>query len=246
VAGFYRLRLNQATARLNSRLEARLAERERIARELHDTLLQGFQGLTLHFQAALNHISGSELARTMMKKALGYADQVLLEGRERVRDLRSEATKPIDLVHELGSYGEELAKDQAAALKVTVAGSAQSIHPVVGDEIYRIAREALRNAFHHSNASSIDVEVTYDCASFCLRVRDNGCGIDQEILGVGRQGHWGLSGMRERAQNIGGQLSIWSKLGTGTEMVLRIPAKVAYASRRKESPRRRIKRDETE
>src|SRR5260370_6533214 len=129
LAGFYRLRLSQATARLNARLGERLAERERIARELHDTLLQGFQGLTLHFQAVMNHISDPELARAMMKKALGYADQVLLEGRERVRDLRSEGTAPQELSQDLDSYGEELAKDQPAAFKVTVVGRTQSLHP---------------------------------------------------------------------------------------------------------------------
>ncbi len=103
------------------------------------------------------------------------------------------------------------------------------------DEIYRIAREALTNAFRHSQASSIEVEMTSDCASFCLRVRDNGSGIDQEISGSGRKGHWGLSGMRERAKNIGGQLSIWSNPGAGTEIDLRVPAKVAYARSPKRS-----------
>jgi signal transduction histidine kinase/ligand-binding sensor domain-containing protein len=243
LAGFYRWRLNQATARLNARLGERLAERERIARELHDTLLQGFQGLTLHFQAVLNHISDTETARTMMKKALGYADQVLLEGRERVRDLRSEVSRTAGLAQEVGCYGEELAKSHAAAFKVTVAGRTQPLHPVVGDEICRIAREAVGNAFRHSRASSIEVEIAYDCAGVCLRVRDDGCGIDQEILGAGRQGHWGLSGMRERAQNIGGQLSIWSNPGAGTEIDLTIPAKVAYSCKRRESPWRWIKRD---
>jgi signal transduction histidine kinase len=241
LAGFYRLRLRQATARLNARLGERLAERERIARELHDTLLQGFQGLTLHFHAVMNHFSNPELARTMMKKALSSADQVLLEGRQRVRDLRAEGATANELSEMLASYTGELARDREVAFKVTVVGSPLLLHPVVGDEIYRIAREGLANVFQHSQASSIEVEITYDPASFCLRLRDNGRGIDQDTLDGGRQGHWGLSGMRERAQHIGGQLNIWSKPGSGTEIDFRIPAKVAYARKPKESRWRWIK-----
>jgi signal transduction histidine kinase/ligand-binding sensor domain-containing protein len=229
LAGFYRLRLNAATARLKAGLGERLAERERIARELHDTLLQGVQGLTLHFQAAMKQIPGQEPARHAMEKALKYADDVLLEGRQRVRDLRAEGATANELSEMLAAYGDELAQDRDVAFKVAIVGSPLLLHPVVGDEIYRIAREGLANAFQHSQASSIEVEITYDPAIFSLRVRDNGCGIDQETLGGGRQGHWGLSGMWERAQHIGGQLNVWSNPGSGTEIDLRIPAKVAYA-----------------
>jgi signal transduction histidine kinase len=242
VVGLYRLRLNQATARLHASLGERLAERERIARELHDTLLQGFQGLTLHFQAVLNHISDPELARTMMKKALGYADQVLLEGRERVRDLRSEGATTNELSEMLARYGDELARDREVSFKVTVVGSPLALHPIVRDEVYRIAREALANSFRHSQASSIEVELTYDSASLSVRVRDNGCGINQEILSSGREGHWGVSGMRERARNVGAHLSIWSNPGAGTEIDLKVPAKVAYPRNQKESAWRRIRR----
>ena len=229
LVGLYSLRLRQAAARLNARLEERLAERERIARELHDTLLQGFQGLILHFQAAMNQIPDREPARQTMKRALHCADEVLLEGRQRVRDLRAEGSASNELPEMLTCYGEEFAQDHEVTFKVTIVGSPLLLHPVVGDEIYRIAREGLANAFRHSQASSIELEITYDPSTLCLRVRDNGCGIDQEIMGSGRQGHWGLSGMRERAQNIGGQLNIWSNPGTGTEIDFKIPAKVAYA-----------------
>ena len=234
LAGLHRLRLRRATAQLNARLGERMAERERIARELHDTLLQGFQGLVLHFQAVLDQIPVQEAAHHTMKKALSYADQVLIEGRGRVRGLRAEGAKANELSQELASFGEELAKDRAIAFKVTVVGRPPSLYPVVRDEIYRIAREAMANAFRHSQASSIEVEISGDCASFCLRVRDNGAGIDREILDNGRKGHWGLSGMRERARNIGGQLTIWSDRGAGTEIDLKVPAKVAYAGKRKE------------
>ena len=228
----YRLRLRQMSARLSAqmqgRLEARFAERERIARELHDTLLQGFQGLTLHFQAVMEQIPDREPARQSMKKALTYADAVLLEGRQRVRELRPEGTDIHELSQQIAAYGEELAKDRAIAFNVTVVGSPQPLHPVVSDEIYRIAREGLANAFRHSHASKIEVEITYDAASVCLRVRDDGDGIGPEILESGKEGHWGLSGMRERARNIGAQLNILSNPGSGTEVDLTLPAKVAY------------------
>jgi signal transduction histidine kinase len=238
----YRLRVGQIAASMNTRLGERLAERERIARELHDTLLQGFQGLVLHFQAVLDQIPDQEPAHQTMKKALSQADRVLIEGRGRVRDLRAEGGKANELSQELGSYGEELAKDRAIAFKATLVGSPQALHPVVREEIYRIAREALANAFQHSRASSIEVEITYDPAGLGVRVRDNGCGIDQEILGNGRKGYWGLSGIRERAQNVDAQLRIWSNPGAGTEIDLKVPAKVAYARSSKRSPWNWIKR----
>jgi signal transduction histidine kinase len=228
----YRLRLRQISARLSAqmqgRLEVRFAERERIARELHDTLLQGFQGLTLHFQAVMEQIPDREPARQSMKKALTYADAVLLEGRQRVRELRPEGSDIHELSQQIAAYGEELAKDRAIAFNVTVVGSPQPLHPVVSDEIYRIAREGLANAFRHSQASKIEVEITYHAASVCLRVRDDGDGIGPEILESGKEGHWGLSGMRERAHNIGAQLNILSNPGSGTEVDLTLPAKVAY------------------
>jgi signal transduction histidine kinase len=213
---------------MQGRLEVRFAERERIARELHDTLLQGFQGLTLHFQAVMEQIPDREPARQSMKKALTYADAVLLEGRQRVRELRPEGSDIHELSQQIAAYGEELAKDRAIAFNVTVVGSPQPLHPVVSDEIYRIAREGLANAFRHSHASKIEVEITYDAASVCLRVRDDGDGIGPEILESGKEGHWGLSGMRERARNIGAQLNILSNPGSGTEVDLTLPAKVAY------------------
>jgi signal transduction histidine kinase len=238
----YLARVKRIAHEFNMRLEERLAERGRIARELHDTLLQGFQGLTLHFQAVLDHITDPESARNMMQKALSQADRVLLEARERVHDLRAEGTAANELSQMLASFGDELVKDRAVAFKVTVVGAPQSLPPVLGDEISRIAREAVGNAVRHSQASSIEVEITYARSNLSLRIRDNGCGIDPEILGSGRQGHWGLSGMRERARKIGGQLNIWSNPGNGTEIDLTIPAKVAYPYGPKESRWRRIKR----
>ena len=238
----YLWRLRQISAELHRRLEAQLAERERIARELHDTLLQGFQGLTLHFQAALKQIPEREPARHTMERAMKYADAVLLEGRERVRDLRAEGATANDLSEMVAGYGEELRNSREVGFKVIVMGTPRLLHPVVRDEVYRIAREALTNAFAHSQAPSIEAEITYAPTSLCARVRDNGCGIDSETLSSGRQGHWGLPGMRERARKIGGHLKIWSNPGTGTEIDLNVPAKVAYVRSGSESRWKWIRR----
>jgi signal transduction histidine kinase len=213
----YLVRLKHATAQMQSRLAERLAERERIARELHDTLLQGFQGLTLHFQAAMKHIPEGEPARQKMETALQVADKVLLEGRERVRDLRAETSIVNELSQALARFGEDLARGGGVAFRASVAGSPRSLHPVARDEIYQIAREGLFNAFRHSHAAEVEVEVIYDSERFWVRVRDNGCGIEPNVLKSGRQGHWGLLGMRERAKTLGSELTIWSRPGAGTE-----------------------------
>jgi signal transduction histidine kinase len=129
------------------------------------------------------------------------------------------------------SCGEELAEHKPIIFSLSVAGTPQLLNPIVFDEGYRIGREVLTNAFQHSNASKIDAEIIYDRASFRLRVRDDGCGMDQSILNNGRPGHWGLAGIRERADNIGSHLNISSKPGCGTEFELIIPARIAYQTR---------------
>jgi len=238
----YRLRLRSATEQVRGRLTAQLAERERIARELHDTLLQGFQGLVLRFQGAIKQISDQEPSRQLMVEALDRADEALLEGRNRVRDLRSETATVNDLSESLRACIEELASDYPIEASATEVGTRQPLHPIVRDEAYRIAREALSNAFQHSKASKIEAEITYHSENLRLRLRDDGSGIDQSILNDGRSGHWGLSGMRERAEKIGAQFSIWSSPGAGTEIDLIIPAKVAYYRRPRRSPFSWIKR----
>jgi signal transduction histidine kinase len=227
----YLLRVNQVALQFQMRLDDRLAERERIARELHDTLLQGVQGLMLHFDAAMKQLPPLGPARPLMEKALHVADQVLLEGRERVRGLRSAAMPLQELSILLARCGEELAEGSATTFKLAVVGSSRALDPIVLDEMYRIGREALLNAFRHSMASRIEIEITYDRAGLQLRIRDDGRGIDQETLESGMPGHWGLSGMRERAQKLGGQLGFWSRPGAGTEVDLTIPARLAYTRR---------------
>jgi len=224
----YLLRLRHATAQIHERLGERMDERERIARELHDTLLQGFHGLMLRFQAVMEEIPNNQPARSKMEKVMERADEVLVEGRDRVSKLRVEAKQGQDLAQAIALCGEELAREHSAEFSLAIVGTPQPIDSVVLDDAYRIGREALANAFEHSNAIRIEVEITYDSARLRLSIRDNGDGIDQEILKSGRSGHWGMSGMRERAQSIGGQLNVWSNQGAGTEVELIVPAKVAY------------------
>jgi signal transduction histidine kinase len=228
LAALYRLRLRQSTARMNARLEERLAERERIARELHDTLLQGFQGLILHFQVAAGRIPHSEPARQMMETALDRADQVMAEGRDRVKGLRSSPPSSGGLAKCFVSTGEEIARGSTIEISVIVEGGARNLHPGIQEEIYWVGREVLLNAVRHSKGSRIEIEIAYGPSELRVRFRDDGVGIAAEILKGGRPGHFGLSGMRERAEKMDARISIGSRAGAGTEVELRVPARLAY------------------
>jgi signal transduction histidine kinase len=238
----YLLRLKRATAQVQQRLSARLEERVRIARELHDTLLQGFQGLVLRFDSVMKTIPQNHPARNLMEKVLDRADEVLIEGRERVHDLRQDEISANELPDRLATCGEELRQDYAIRFSLSIIGSQQPLDVTVGNEIYRIGQEALTNAFQHSKSSKIEVEITYDHSRIRLRVRDDGAGINHDVLLRGRDGHWGLPGMRERAQKIGGQLKIWSQEGAGTEIELTVPGTIAYPLDSKKSRWHWIKR----
>ena len=225
----YRLRLRQVSAQIRGRLEARLAERERIARELHDTLLQGIQGLILRFQVATDRIPSGEPARELMEKSLDRADKLLVESRDKVKDLRSSASDVQTLEHALAIEGAHFAELHPVDFRISVQGAVHELHPLVHEEGLLIGREALGNAFLHARATSIEIEVTYAEDALQVRVRDDGEGIGAEVLAAGgRPGHFGLIGMRERAVKLGAQLEVWSKPGAGTEVELRVPASVAY------------------
>jgi signal transduction histidine kinase/ligand-binding sensor domain-containing protein len=223
----YRLHLRQIALQHNIRLQERLAERSRIARELHDTLLQGFQGLMLLFQGVIKTLPADAHARQLMEIVMDRGDQVLLEGRQSVRDLREDATTAEDLAESLKRCGQEFAQDHEIPFSFGVIGTPRSFDPILCNEASRIGREALTNAFLHSGATRIEAEIAYRNSCVSLTVRDDGRGIDQRILDGGRSGHWGLRGMRERAAEIGAELVISSRPGAGTEVVLTIPTKVA-------------------
>jgi signal transduction histidine kinase len=217
-----------ATAEINDRLNERLKERERIARDLHDTLLQGFNGIMLRFQAVLKQIPKDQRAHGTMEEALNRADEVLLEGRERVRSLRFVTPSSTALQEALETCGRELSQDHKSEFSISTVGSPRILKPIVQDEVFQIAREALSNAFRHSKASKIEVEITYTRREFQLRIRDDGDGMDPTVAETGRPGHWGILGMRERANQAGGQLRIWSSRGIGVEVDFVISGNVAY------------------
>lgn len=224
----YAWRLRQETARLHSRFEIRIAERERIARELHDTLLQGFQGLLLRFQSLANGIpNGSDLRRSL-DEAIDRAEAVLVDGRERVRDLRH-STASADLVSALTDLASSVIEGDTPRFSVLREGTPRVLNPIASEEMLRIAEEALRNAVRHARATTIEALLTYRRGGVQLVLRDNGSGIDADVLARGgRSGHFGLVGMRERAERIGGRLTVTSKTGAGAEISLFVPAKAAY------------------
>jgi len=234
--GLYRLRVRQVAHQFNMALEARVSERTRIARDLHDTLLQSFHGLLLRFQAVSNLLPERPVeAKQRLENAVEQAAQAITEGRDAVQELRSSTVVTNDLPVAISALGQELAAaettEDSAIFRVVVEGTPRNLHPILRDEVYRIAGEALRNAFRHAQARQIEVEIHYDERRLRLRVRDDGKGMDPEILGEhSRPGHFGLHGMRERARIVGGQLDVWSERDSGTEVELSVPASKAYAT----------------
>ncbi len=236
----YQLRLRQIAMGFNVRLEERVAERTRIARDLHDTLLQSFQGLLLRFQTVreLLRTRPAEAEKTL-ESAIEQTAQAITEGREAVQGLRASAVEPNDLAAAIAKLEEDIGAETGSGtsvkLHVAVEGMPRTLNPIVRDEIYRIAREAVRNAFRHAEAKQIEVEIRYDEQQLRMRVRDDGKGLEPKLLNAeGRTGHFGLNGMRERANLMRGKLTIWSAPGSGTEIELIIPATRVYAA----SPRR--------
>lgn len=234
VVAFYQLRLRQAAARLNAQLEGRLTERERIAHELHDTLLQSFQGVMLRFQTVDDLLPARPAAaKQQLEKALERADHAIAEGREAIQDIRSSTVVGNDLAQAMTALGDELGSLDSAEFRVMVEGPPRNLQPVLRDEIYCITREAMRNAFRHAHAHRIEAEITYGEKLLRLRIRDDGRGMDPAIAQEGRADHYGLPGMRERAKRIGAQLSVWSGAGQGTEIELSVPGKIAYRTSRR-------------
>jgi signal transduction histidine kinase/ligand-binding sensor domain-containing protein len=232
----YQLRVRRVAALYRGRMEARIAERERIARELHDTLLQSFQAVLMKFHAGVKMIRNRpDDAETMLERTLDQAEQAIVEGRDAVQGLRSSTIITNDLARAIQALGAKLATDQgdsnAPDFGVQVDGTSRDLAPIVRDDVYRIAGEAVRNAFKHANALRIEVEIQYDQRHLRLRIRDDGKGIDPKVLEAGaRAGHYGLPGLQERARVVGGKLTVWSEPGSGTEIQLTIPASVVYAS----------------
>ena len=231
----YQLRLRHLQQAFTIRMEGRVDERMRVARDLHDTLLQSFQGLIPVFQTARNLLPGqSDRAAEVLDEGLHDAADAIVEGRNAIQNLRATPSLDPDLASLLNAAWQDLtqspeAEGSAPAFRVVVEGLRLPLAPLLRDEIYRIGREVLRNAFRHAHANRIEAEIRYDRGMFRLRIRDDGKGIDSSVLKEGaRRGHWGVPGMHERAKSMGGHLKIWSEPGAGTEAELTVPARIAY------------------
>src|SRR5271166_5736904 len=236
----YWLRVRQLRHEFEVTLEARVGERTRIARELHDTLLQSAHGVLLRFQTVSQLLPERPVeAKDKLDSAIEQTADFITEARDEVQGLRDSTLQGNDLALAISTLGEELAADSAShrpAFRVAVEGQSRDLHPILRDEVYRIAAEALRNAFLHANAKQVEVEIRYDDERFRLRVRDDGKGIDAEVLSAqSREGHYGLPGMRERATIMGAKLTVWSEVDAGTEVEVRVPASIAYATARRRS-----------
>jgi signal transduction histidine kinase/ligand-binding sensor domain-containing protein len=226
---FYRINARRAAEHMRARMEERHAERERIARELHDTLLQGVYGLILRFQAVAQSIPDDHPARIDLEKALDRADEVLIEGRDRVRDLRSDEVVTGDLHDCIRALGVSMAYDGSALFHLSVVGAPLPLKETVRDEVYRIAHEAINNAFRHARAQQVHVQIEYTLRFFRLKISDDGVGMDHAyISNKGRPDHWGLRGMHERARKIAADLTINSIRDAGTEIVLSMSGRSAY------------------
>lgn len=226
----YRLRVRQIAAGISARFDERLDERTRLARDFHDTLLQTIQGSKLVADDALEHHADPVRMRNALERLSTWLAQATEEGRSVLNSLRSSTTEGNDLAQAFRRAGDECKVQRSLEFALSVEGSSQEMHPIVRDEVYRIGYEAIRNACAHSDASRIGVDLSY-VEDLTLRVRDNGKGIDPDVAAKGKDGHFGLVGMYERASRVRGKLSISSSPGAGTEVELVVPRKIAFQQR---------------
>jgi len=218
------IRLRQLARRMDILFGERLAERTRIAQELHDKLLQGFLSASMYLHVAIDQVPANSPAGLSLARALQLMGEAIEEDRNAVRELRASPADSHDLEQAFSRIRRELVIEGQVDFCVAVAGRPRPLHPIIRDEVYRIGREALMNAFRHSGARAVEVDLEYTARYLRLVVRDNGCGIDPRVLRTGREGHGGLSGMRERLALYGGALRIDSRKSVGTTVTVSFPA----------------------
>jgi len=224
----YVLRFRQVNAQIRARIYGRVAERERIARELHDTLLQGVLSASMQLDLAEDQLAKDSPVRGLVQSVLATLRQVTEESRMALRGLRLQDVENNDLAKAFQRVKQEFPHKDTTVFRVVAQGAPRAIRTEIWNEIYRIGREAIVNAYVHSEAKTIEVEIQYARTQLSLLVRDDGRGIDSSILQGGRDGHWGLSGMRERSQRIGATLKLRSRPGAGTEIELMVPGHIAF------------------
>jgi signal transduction histidine kinase/ligand-binding sensor domain-containing protein len=229
ISAVIRVRARYAADQVRERFSVRMSERERVARELHDTLLQGFQGLLLRFDAVRRSLPERTPITVQMEDALASGDALLVEGRDKIKDLRYETLDRDSLVQSLEKLGLDWTTATKNHFEVTVAGTPQALNPVSYQDIYGVVKEAFVNSVRHSAATKITIRIDYRPTDLSLEVIDDGCGMDasdQEKRST--KNHWGIAGMRERAANLNANLKIASAKGVGTSVLLRIPARIGY------------------
>jgi signal transduction histidine kinase len=226
--GSYLFGLRPLLAQTHSRLDQTLADQTRIAVDLHDALLQGFLSASRQLHVAVDPFPGNSPVKLRLSRVLELMGNAIEEGRNMVRGLRSPGKNWHGLEQAFSRIPQELTIEKHIDFRVIVQGSGRQLHSLVFDEVYRIGREGLLNAFRHSRANRIEVEIEYAAKRFRLIVRDNGCGIDPQLLYSGRDRHRGLAGMHDRAERIGARLRIWSRAAAGTELEVSVPSHIAF------------------
>ena len=225
----YRVRLLQVERHLNLRFDERLGERTRIAQDLHDTLLQGFLSASMQLHVATLEVPTDSPARGKLVYVHRLMGKVIDDGRLAIQGLRAPDSAVGELEGALSTVVQELGLPETTRFRVIVEGDPQALAPLIRDEVYRIAREALVNAIRHADARLLEVTLDYRGERFIVTVRDDGIGIaDQDVLTSGRDRHWGLAGMRERAAAVGATLKLLSRSGAGTEIELSLPRRIAF------------------
>ena len=228
---YFRFRMLRLTREMHVRFEERLAERTRIAQELHDSLLQGFVGVSMQVSVAVEQLPADSPVKAQLKRVVKTIEKVVEEGRHTVQGLRAAETEDFaNLERQFSELWKDLnASGAQTDFRIVTTGAPQTLFPAIADEIYHICREALVNALRHARAGKIEIEMEYTARRFRVLVRDDGVGIDSQIIERGgRANHWGLSGMKERAEKIGARLKILSHAGAGTEIELAVPNNIAF------------------
>jgi signal transduction histidine kinase len=229
LGGAYVARVRYLIRQARTILEERQVERESVARDLHDTFLQGIQALILRFHTATQQLPPDQAARNLLEEALRQSDKVMLEGRDVLTRLRTARIAPETLPNAYATIAFDLRSMSPAQFEVIVSGRTRGLNAVIQEELLKIGREALFNSFRHASAGRIEVELHFGLIEYRARFRDNGIGIDPAILRDGSvPGHYGLPGMRERVTSIGGKMELWSRTGAGTELEVLIPGALAY------------------
>jgi signal transduction histidine kinase len=233
----YRIRMRQVARSLHARFDERLSERTRLARELHDTLLQTIQGSKMVADDALHSPSDSARMRRTLEHLSMWLGQAMQEGRAALNSLRASTIETNDLAEGFRRALETDPIPPSMTANFSVIGDARDMHPIIRDEIYRIGLEAIRNACLHSRASRLEVELKY-AKALTFRLEDNGVGTDAALAEKGKEGHFGLQGMRERAARIGATFTLTSSPGAGTEIKLVVPGQVIFRDTRRTSVER--------